>query len=218
MNQFCLFNALTALVFVFSACSSPPKVSETALSDRDAKEWLHRYCSRGTRDLSGDLVMKANTKEFKGQYPASLRFEKSGQFTLETTNILGGTILRMTSDGKTIQILVPSKPQYNRSGIASYLGLDLSILSQLLLGDLPCPKERNQMKVETEKWVWTFEKAVRESQGVPVKVTLLPRGIVDPKLQIELLIEEWDQEQNFAKKVTVKGPEGELKWTWRSRK
>ncbi len=205
------------LVSALGACSSAPKISKTSLSDREATEWLHRYCSPGPRGIGGELVMKANTKEFKGQYPASLRIEKNGQFTLETTNILGGTILRMTSDGKTIDLLVPSKPKYNRNGITNYLGLDLSILSQLLMGDLPCPKEKSQMKIEADGWVWTFEKAVAEAQGVPVKVTLLPQGESDQKHRIELLIEEWDQEHHFAKKVTVRGPEGELKWAWRSR-
>ncbi len=217
---------VVSLLTLLSACSSSPKISQTNVSDRDTKAWFSQYCSKGLHAMSGDLMIKSNTREFQGQFPASIRFESSGAFILEVTSIIGGTMMRLTSDGRSMETMVPSKPKYSRKGIAHYLGLDLPILTELLLGDLPCPKEvlsggikaeGNRMVMVTPNWRWSFEKAEASEGGVPVRITLLPTTVADPKLKIELIIEDWDREHRYAKKVTVKSPEGELRWTWRNR-
>jgi hypothetical protein len=201
-------------------------VSQSTVTESQAKAWFGNYCSRGLRNQSGDIVVHANTKEFKGQYPANLRFEATGGFVLEVTSIIGGTILRLTSDGKEMQSVVPPKPRYNREHITHYLGLDVPILSELLLGDLPCPDawktggvrvSANKMRIVTTQWIWNFEKADDSAGAVPVRIVLEPVGVTDANSKIELLIENWDQAGHYAKKVSVKGPEGDLKWTWRNR-
>ena len=73
------------------------------------------------------------------------------------------------------------------------------------------------MVMVTPNWRWNFEKAEESEGGVPVRISLLPTTVADPKLKIELIIEDWDREKRFAKKVTVKSPEGELHWSWRKR-
>jgi hypothetical protein len=200
------------------------------VSEAQAKTWFAQYCSRGPRKQDGEIVLRASTKEFKGQYPADIRFEQNGGFTLEVTNILGSTMLRITSDGKEMETLVPPKPQYNRQHIAHYLGLDLPILTELLLGDLPCPTawkaggvkvEGNRMQIVTSNWIWNFLKSDEESKGIPISIHLDPvqKSSPNPSLNqgIDLQIEDWDSELRYAKKVSVKSPEGELKWTWRNR-
>ena len=203
----------------FFACSSTPKVSTASVSEAEAKAWFQQYCSKGMRDLGGNLVIKANTKEFKGQFPASVHIEKSGAFQLEVTNIIGGTLLRLTSDSKNLEILVPSKPEYNQKGVTHYLGIELPILTALLLGDIPCPKGngQNRMIFQTATWKWSFQKSDLVSGGIPVEITLTAKDKSGLPIQIELKVDEWNSSQNFAKKVTVTSPEGELKWTWRSR-
>ena len=171
--------------------------------------------------------MRSNTREFKGQYPASLHFEKNGTFLMEVTNILGGTMMRMSGNPSGIEVLVPSKPRYNRKGITTYLGLELPVLAQLLHGDLPCPRgspkvqvEGSTMVLQTPNWKWIFERATDEEGLIPVKVRLVP-SVANPKIAAEqtilLTIEDWDRDEAFAKKVVVKSFDGELKWTWRSR-
>jgi hypothetical protein len=214
------------LLLLTSACTSSPKASLSAVTENQAKVWFANYCSKGLHAQSGDLVIRANTPEFKGQFPASLRFEADGSFALEITNIVGGTVARLQSDGKEMSTTIPSKPKYNREHISRYLGLDLPILSQFLLGDLPCPTtwkaggvrvSGNQMQIVTNEWKWNFEKSDEASGSVPVRVVLQPAQNPDPKLRIELQIQEWDPNVHYAKKVSVKGAEGELKWAWRSR-
>jgi|GEM_PF-2220931 len=222
------FLVLTICLWM-SACTSTPSIDPSAISTHDAEQWLSTYCSKfdvrkaSGRELSGDLVMRSNTREFRGQYPAGLHFDRNGNFTMEVTNIIGGTMMRMTGDSRSIAIQVPSKPQYNRKNVTRYLGLEWPILAQLLHGDLPCPTGTPKVQVEgstivlqTPTWKWIFERATPEEGSVPVEVRLVTARSTSNQT-ILLTIEDWDRDQTFAKKVIVKSPDGELKWTWRSR-
>ena len=209
------------LGMILSACSSTPKTSTETLTNSQAKAWFQQYCSKGPRAINGDLVVKSNTKEFKGQFPAGIHVEPDGSFKMEVTNIIVGTQLLISGHGGTMDIQVPPKPQYSRSGVTNYMGIPIPVLAQLLLGDLPCPPENERTKVEaqgsrmviqTQSWKWSFEKAEAGAGGVPVRLFL-----TNNQKQIDLTIEDWDTDKNFADKVSVKSPEGESKWTWRSR-
>lgn len=212
------------------SCSSAPTRAQDTISVSQAREWLAQYCSKGPRELSGSLVFLANTPEFKGQHPGSVRMEKSGAFVLEATHILGGTLLRITSDGKTLDLVAPSRPKTNRSGITRYLGIELPILQGLLAGDLPCPTEwktseiaveGSEIRLATPSWIWSFSRAVEQDDRIPFGIDLIPSkenpGRDEVKPRIELRIESWDRKKGFARKVKIHTPEGDLKWTWRSR-
>ncbi len=211
-----------------SACAGTPKVSQERVTQERAEEWLKQYCSPGMRELAGDLLIKSSTKEFKGQFPASLHFEKDGKFLLEVTHILGGTLMRLSSDSKSFNIEMPSKPKLNQKGLTHYLGLEVPVLSQLFLGDLPCPEVgvkrdvkvfENEIRIVTPQWTWIFYQSSESEGFVPVRVMLIPTSQeVDSRVKIELLIESWDRELGFAKKVSVHSPEGELRWIWKNRK
>jgi hypothetical protein len=213
------------LVLFLTSCSTAPKRDEGAVSAEEARAWLGRYCSKGPRALNGSLIFKAKTKEFKGQHPGSLRFEPGGGFTLEVTHILGGTLMRLTSDGRTYSLEIPTKPRFNRKDEARYLGIDLPILRGLLLGDLPCPYpgvnaepvevSGATIRLKVGPWIWVFSRAEVEEEKLPFEVELLPAE-GGPAVFV-LSIEEWDQQANYAKKVKLTTPEGELKWVWRNR-
>lgn len=208
-----------------SSCSSTPKVSAERVSEAQAKSWFQKYCSKGPRELTGDLVVKSNTREFKGQFPAGIHIDPTGSFKLEVTTILGGTVLRLSSDGSSMSIESPSRPKLNQIRATQYLGLDVPVLTELLLGDLPCPSVKdqlsikvqgNQMLIQTPLWKWIFEKSDEASGAVPVRVLLSRSDQKGTSIEIELKIENWELAQNYAKKVSVKAPEGTLSWTWRS--
>ena len=221
---------LFLFVLFLNACATAPKLDSSQLSTADALGWLEHYCSKGPRELTGTLVVHANTREFKGQHPASLRFDSQGAFTLEVTHILGGTLLRLTSDGKALQIEAPSKPGVNRKGVTHYMGIEVPLLRALLMGDLPCPEEwkKTSPKVEgpavqvlSQPWIWNYTRAMGSgavaATHVPFGLDLIPAGKADPKSKIELRFEEWDSDKNFAKKVRIHTEEGDLKWVWRGR-
>lgn len=215
------------LVFalIMSSCVSAPKRDEAGVSVEEARTWLGRYCSPGPRALSGSLVFKAKTKEFKGQHPGSLRFESGGGFTFEVTHILGGTLMRLTSDGRTYSLEVPNKPRFNRQEETRYLGIELPVLRGLLLGDLPCPSLSEGFKnvevagpsirLKSGPWTWVYSRAMGAQEKPPFEVQLVSQEGGVPVFV--LVIEEWDSQVNYAKKVRLTTPEGELRWFWRSR-
>jgi hypothetical protein len=185
-NPFCRVASALLLMLIASStwsCSTAPKRAGESLSISQAREWLAQYCSKGPRGLSGSLVFLANTPEFKGQHPGSVRMEKSGAFVLEATHILGGTLLRITSDGRTFDLVAPSKPKANRTGMTQYLGIELPILQGLLSGDLPCPAEwktaeiaveGSEIRVATRSWIWSFSRAVEQDDRIPFGIDLIP--------------------------------------------
>ncbi len=222
-------NKITAFLFLScfaAACATAPKPDDSVLSSSEARTWLERYCSRGARAISGNLIVRANTREFKGQHPASVRFEPNGSFVLEVTHLLGGTLLRLKGEGETFDIEAPSKPEANRKGVSRYLGIEVPVLGGLLLGDLPCPAgwrdatpriDGAKILLESGPWRWSYSRALDHAERIPYAIELTPRGLPDPESRIELSIDDWDREAGFARKVRVRTGEGELKWTWRNR-
>jgi hypothetical protein len=208
------------------ACAGTPEVSLQRVSEEQARVWLDRHCSLPGSTLAGELVLKSDSADFKGQFPAQVRFDRQGAFVLEVTHLLGGTLARLSSDSKTFNLEFPSKPARNRSGLTHYLGLEVPILSQLLHGDLPCPAEARKGRfrvsdhvivVESGEWVWTFMKSEPPGE-VPVRVVLAPRVQVPGAGKVELEIVSWNREERFAEKVVLRGPEGLLKWIWKNRR
>jgi hypothetical protein len=165
--------------------------------------------------------MKSNTREFKGQFPASVSIQKDGRLFLEATNIVGGTVLRIDGTTAAFNLEVPIKPRFSRKGLTEYLGLEIPVLAELLMGDLPCPSQWSgkdvsvtdgRIEIRSSGHAWQFERSAESIEAVPVRVVLTTEGISS---RIELEIESWDA--NYARKVRVHSPEGDLKWVWKSR-
>ena len=218
---------ISFVVFLLlSSCSTVSKVNQVKVNEDQAKKWFEQYCSKGVRAQSGRVVITSNSRDFKGQFPAELRFQKTGSFVLEATALLGGTLMRLSSDGRELQVVIPSKPELNRSHITHYMGLDLPSLSLLLMGDLPCPKEwrsgglrveGTRMQILTSEWKWSFEKSDLVSGEIPIRVVLDSAKTDTETYSIELQIQDWNKDEHYAKKVSIKSPDGVFRWTWRNR-
>lgn len=214
------------IVALLSSCASTPKSSQEKISKQEAEAFLKKYCSKIVpkkaleQEMTGDILVRSSTKEFKGQYPASIHYSKDQDFSLEITNLLGGTVAILKGGPTEMEVFSPSHPKYNRKGIKQYMGLSIPLLSKLIHGDLPCP-DSTSVKVEgTEILVpdsgmeWRIERSDTASGSVPVRMRIFEEA----KVKVELVIEDWDVEENYAKKVKVSTSEGDLKWNWRSRK
>ncbi len=209
------------LFFIFlNGCSSTPKLSDRAVSFPETQAWLKQYCAKNVTDkaVQGEMVLRANTQEFKGQFPASIRVEPDGKFVLEVTNIIGGTLAQISGDPNVLQVKSNSKPKYNRQGVEYYMGIPAKTLVQLIRGDLPCPDEADRKKVlaegssmviDTGTQKWAFKRIQTVDGELPGKIRIEPQ-------KIDLTIDEWDREQNFARKVSIKTEAGSLKWFWKS--
>lgn len=218
---------ISAFLFAatLSACSSTPKSSQEKISFQEAQAFLKQYCSKIEnqksleRELTGDILVRSSTKEFRGQYPASIHFSKDKEFTLEVTNLIGGTMAMLKGTPAEIQIISPGKPQYNRKGIHQYMGLPVPLFAKLIHGDLPCP-DTTSLKVEGSEILlndgtleWRIERSDQDSGSVPVRMRIFDQG----KVKVEMAIERWNSEESYAEKVRIRTAEGDLKWSWRSR-
>ncbi len=211
-------------LFLLSSCSSTPKSSQEKISQQEAESFLKRYCSTLSekssldQELFGDLIVRSSTKEFKGQYPASIHFSKDKSFSLEVTNIIGGSVAILKGDQSSVEVFSGSQPQYNRKNIKEYMGISIPLLTKLLHGDLPCPDSTavrvagNEILIKDGTFEWKIERSDQESGSVPVRMRVFDRDV----LRVEMLIESWNRE-NYAEKVKIRTAEGDLKWTWRSR-
>jgi hypothetical protein len=214
-----------ALSFLLYSCSTMPKASHETFSTDEARNFLQTYCSsigdseKKMQEMNGEILVRSSTREFKGQYPASIHFSKEGSFSLEVTNVIGGTIAMLKGGYDSVDVISSSKPQYNQKSVKQYMGLPVKLLAQLLHGDLPCPSISN-LRTEGEKIVisdgrleWQVERSDRDSGAVPYRARIYEGS----KLKIDLIIERWNAKEAYAEKVRVTTPEGDLKWTWRSR-
>ncbi len=213
------------VVTILSACSTTPKSSQENISQKEAESFLKKYCSTFNyqktlnQELVGDILVRSSTKEFKGQYPASIYFSKDKNFSLEITNLIGGTIAIIKGDATEMELLSPSRPQYNRKGIKQYMGLSIPLFAKLLHGDLPCPDssainvDGAEIIIQDSGLEWRIERSDQASGAVPVRVRIFDRTIV----KVEMLVENWNVSESYAEKVKVRTSEGDLKWSWRSR-
>lgn len=221
MKKILQYGGVIPVLVALHSCSSFPLFNKDPLSVEEAYQWLNENCSRGPRETSGDVVAKANTREFKGRYPATLKVQLSGKFVVEVTNILGGTMAQLQGDGTSMDVLIPAKPKQSRRGLKHYLGLDPKVLSQFFMGDLPCPLVRTKEDIETSggeiivnaaPGKWTYKRTVKNEGEKPVELTLK-----SPQGKVVLSIQDWDPSLRYAKKAKIVAPEGELEWTWRNR-
>ena len=207
-----------------SSCSTTPESSRERISSAEARAYLAKNCSKGgdTHSLAsvrGEILVRSSTREFKGQYPASVMVSEKGTLTLEVTNLIGGTVATLKGDSESLEVVSAIKPQYNRKNIREYMGLPVRLLIQLLRGDLPCPAlasvetDGSIMVIREGSRIWKIEKSDVQSGEVPLRVVIAK----DATIEVDLLIERWNQKEAYAEKVRVKTPEGELKWNWRSR-
>jgi len=216
---------LVALSFTFYSCSSTPKASHEVFPIKEAQDFLQTYCSsigdpkKQSQEMNGEILVRSSTREFKGQYPASIHFSKEGFFSLEVTNVIGGTIAMLKGRTDSIEVISTSRPQYNQKSVKQYMGLPVKLLAQLLHGDLPCPSISN-VRTEGEKIVisdgpleWQVERSDQDSGALPYRARIFEGS----QLKIDLIIERWNTKEAYAEKVRVSTPEGDLKWTWRSR-
>ena len=214
-----------AIVSILASCSTAPKASDKTITESEAREFLSKRCSlvgsgsAALKGLSGEILMRSSTREFKGQYPASIHFSNKGEFVLEVTNVIGGTVAMLKGNSESIEIISPSRPRFNRKSVKSYMGLPVKLLLQLLHGDLPCPdltdvrSEGSRILVSDGHFRWEFERTDESSGVVPYRVRVLEGA----GQKVEMLIDRWNQGESYAEKVKVTTPEGDLKWTWRSR-
>jgi hypothetical protein len=129
------------LLISFSGCAHHQTAEEAhAQNNPDA---LFKYACRPgatVQSVQGNTMMKVNSKDGSGQFPASVKAQAPDQLRLEATNLIGATQAVITVQGRDYQIEVPSSSgmQKREQGKDSWGGIPLRWAADLFLGRIPC--------------------------------------------------------------------------------
>ncbi len=223
--------SFTCLFFV--SCASTLRERKVQLSEKEIRRWFEQNCHAFLgKEVVGEWVVKSQTEQFKGQYPASIRIEKNpverkSLVVLEITHLLGGTVARLQGNAETgFSLKVPSKPKLSKQGLKSYLGLNPDEFIQALKGGVPCPGQsiqnwklkwnQSEAQIESQPWNWTFEFVENQGEIVPKKIQLYS-GTQARSSSIQMTILEWDSSKKWIKKAELRSGNEWMRWTWRSR-
>lgn len=97
--------------------------------------------------------MRLESKEAKGQFPATIEARKPDQVQIEVTNLLGGREALIEVKQGKFSVDVPQKEGGTRhgEGEGSWGGIPLRWASRLFLGQIPCPIEIEESKIRLER-------------------------------------------------------------------
>lgn len=130
-----------------------------------ARDELLARCAAPIEAVRGQLWIQAKTQEIQGQFPATVSIEKSGDFVLEITNLLGGTQARLVGRGGKLNLVVVAKPALSRPEIAEYLGLNAEQWARSLSTGLWCGSFEASSNIEVKV-------LSHDDQGRPLRVRI----------------------------------------------
>lgn len=106
------------LIFI-SSCSH-----QSVLKSYDELEALKIVCSIGTKvkSLDGDVMMKIDSKEAKGQFPAFVKMPSADHLQVEVSNFIGQTEVLIDVNQERYSVRFPRKSAQDTAGTKSWGG------------------------------------------------------------------------------------------------
>jgi hypothetical protein len=152
------FAVLGALLI--GACAHRPVLK----SDAESLQTLKKICTATApaAGVDGEVWMKVQSAELKGQFPAMFRARRNGRTDLEITNLIGGVEARVRVEKGALWVQEKGKGDYQLRAREAWAGFPVKWFEALLLGDLPCPDfEMGDLSVQA----LGEEQGVRAEQG-----------------------------------------------------
>lgn len=120
----------------------------------DSHTLFKNACGLGQANqaVKGTVWMKLDSRDAKGQFPASVDAVSPDRVTLEVTNLLGSREALIQVDRGSYTVDVPSRGKqagHHAVGVGSWGGIPLRWASELFLGRIPCPAENTVDRIET---------------------------------------------------------------------
>jgi hypothetical protein len=225
----------TVLLFVLSGCSHALEVKV-----QDPQKLLDYACGPGggISAIKGSVWLKTQSKEVSGQFPALVdAHAKKQTLILEVTNLIGGTEALISVVGQKYTISVPSQPNKKHQieqGQGTWGGIPLQWSTDLFLGRIPCPLEKDPAKLaitaseegdltietrsqgrrESERYVYQF----RQWEGVPWPEALHWERTGSALLSVDFKFDDPEDTTRSPRKWEAKSPRGEVKVRWKDRK
>lgn len=122
-----------------AACAHRP---QTPLSDEQSLRLLKKICatSGSAAGVDGEIWLKVQSDELRGQFPAAFRARRGAETELEITNLIGGVEARVKVKDGVLFVQHKGQGEFLMRARESWAGLPVKWLETLLLGDVPCPK------------------------------------------------------------------------------
>jgi hypothetical protein len=213
----------------FSGCATHPEVKV-----KESPEALLGYACRPgmtVESIQGNAMMKANSKDGSGQFPASIKAQAPDQLRLEATNLLGSTQAVITVQGRNYQIEVPSPQGMKKreQGKDSWGGIPLRWAPDLFLGRIPCAEADAEIKALDNgdlqvlvkggsfKDPETFTYHFREWEGHPWPESLRWERKGTFATSVDFKFDHPDEKTSSPLKWEAKSPQGEVKVIWKDR-
>jgi hypothetical protein len=185
---------------------------------------------RNTKEVSGNLLIKARSKEAKGQFPAAIKVNKAQKtMILEVTNLVGGPIASIKVSNEKFLIKTFGKKKQVAKGSISWGGIPLIWSLDLFLGKIPCPSLVNpDVKVklsDTPDWqllatikdeTYRYKIGIYEGAAWPEELLWSNNK---KKESVHFWFSDPDGESMSPKKWRVKSSKnGEVRVKWRDRR
>jgi hypothetical protein len=186
-------------------------------------------CRPGQKNqaVKGSIWMKLNSKDAKGQFPASVDAAAPDQVTLEVTNLIGGReALIKVRQGK-YSVEVPDRAGgigRRAEGLGSWGGIPLRWASELFLGRIPCPSASTKapklqvtdsgdliVQAGAERFIYHFRQWA--GRAWPESLHWESKGY--PATSVDFKFDDPEDKTGSPKKWEAKSTRGEVKVRWR---
>jgi hypothetical protein len=222
---------ISFLVISFSGCAH--HVSSEEAHARTPEALLNYACRPGTtvQSVQGNTMMKVNSKDGSGQFPASVKAQAPDQLRMEATNLIGATQAVITVQGRDYQVQVPTSSglQKREQGRDSWGGIPLRWAAALFLGRIPCAEAgspsdilpngdlRVQVVGDSFKDPETFTYHFRDWDGHPWPESLHWERKGTLATQVDFKFDHPDGKTGSPLKWEAKSQQGEVKVIWKDR-
>lgn len=191
-------------------------------------------CTIGNKlqSAQGSVLIKTNSKEVTGQFPATVSAQTPQQLRLEVTNFLGGTEAIINVLGDHYEVVGKKGGASQReTGYGTWGGIPLRWASDLFLGKIPCPSmtKTSQLSLngegqlvivipgstvmETQKYIYSL----KDESGRLWPTALRWEKMTTPVLFVEFKFDDPEKETGSPQRWEANSSRGTVKVKWRDR-
>jgi hypothetical protein len=225
---------LFVLLAVGSGCATAPRLKWAG----EPRALLAIACEPGalTREAAGTALLKVQSSDASGQFPATVSVRAPDSLVLEITNLVGAPQALIRINGNRYSIVLGDEGggkirERTQSGSDSWGGIPLHWATDLFLGRIPCPTKTQQAEAriqvsgdeltvetrptlerEAERYLYRF----RSWSGKPWPEALHWDG--PGRHAVDFRFEDPEDGTRSPRKWEARSAQGEVRARWRERK
>jgi hypothetical protein len=167
--------------------------------------------------------MKAKSKEASGQFPAIVQASPEKGVRIEVTQLMGARAALIEIRGNDFKVETPQERVSKKTG--SWGGIPLEWASVLFMNRIPCPdlarvswswSEAGELIGRSRDGAETWKMTIVQRMGRSFVAKVILEKAGQPPF--ELVREDPDPQDGWARRWEVRSGAGEIKVRWRDRK